>query len=187
MILFGSTNKVMEECQTTPNSIYNESPLFYSKPVGISTTMAEEPGAAAYTHGTQIYLSEDLMDMCIKHKLYAADLQNLLAHEVFHCLTRCNPDFRADMYELIHFTVQDGEYELPASVLEYYISNPDVEHHNAYATFDIGGTPTDCYAVAKIVHGRFCLCQLFPLHVPVCRAGRLQRQHPVRDGIRNRP
>ena len=111
----------------------------------ISTTTDEEPGAAAYTHGTQIYLNEAFMDMCTKHKKYGADFQRLLAHEVFHCLTRCNPAFRADMYALIHFTVQDEEYKLPASVSEYYISNPDVEHHNAFATFNIDGKPVDCY------------------------------------------
>ena len=54
-------------------------------------------------------------------------------HEIFHCLTRCNPDFRAEMYKLIHFTVQEKEYSLPPSVFEYHISNPDVEHHNSYA------------------------------------------------------
>ena len=32
-------------------------------------------------------------------------------------------------------TITDTEYELPPCVLERYISNPDVEHHNSYATF----------------------------------------------------
>ncbi len=62
-----------------------------------------------------------------------------------HCLTRYNPKFRADMYLLIHFTVTDTEYKIPPSVLERYISNPDVEHHNSYATFMIDGKPIDCF------------------------------------------
>ena len=66
-------------------------------------------------------------------------------HEIFHCLTRCNPDFRAEMYKLIHFTVQEKEYSLPPSVFEYHISNPDVEHHNSYATFSINGQNIDCF------------------------------------------
>lgn len=49
------------------------------------------------------------------------------------------------MYSLIHFTVTDTEYELPPCVLERYISNPDVEHHNSYATFLIDGELIDCY------------------------------------------
>ncbi len=51
------------------------------------------------------------------------------------------------MYSIIHFTVQDQEYALPPSVSEKYISNPDVEHHNAYATFKINGEDTDCFTV----------------------------------------
>lgn len=51
------------------------------------------------------------------------------------------------MYKIIHFTVQDKEYAIPPSVMEYYISNPDVEHHNAYAEFIINGKPVDCYMV----------------------------------------
>ena len=49
------------------------------------------------------------------------------------------------MFSLIHFTVTDTEYELPPCVLERYISNPDVEHHNSYATFLIDGELIDCY------------------------------------------
>ena len=72
-------------------------------------------------------------------------MNKLLYHELFHCLTRSNPQFRADMYSLIHFTVTDTVYELPSCVLERYISNPDVEHHDSYATFLIDGEPIDCY------------------------------------------
>lgn len=111
----------------------------------ICTTMQEEGGMKAYTHGTQIYLGESFLNSYIGKEEYDPYLLYVLSHEVFHCLTRCNPGFRADMYQLIHFTVQDKEYELPPSVLERYISNPDVEHHNAYATFIIDGEPIDCF------------------------------------------
>ncbi len=114
--------------------------------VFIRTTMLEENGAFGYTHGTQIYL-------CSLLEQYAAypmeqvgePIATILAHELFHCLTRCNPEFRKDMYSIIHFTVADQDYQLPPSVLEYYIANPDVEHHNSYATFLIDGKETDCY------------------------------------------
>ena len=111
----------------------------------ICTTMKEECDASAYTHGTQIYLKGDFIESCKGDSDRENYLLYVMAHELFHCLTRCNPDFRADMYQMIHFTVQEKEYELPPSVLEYYISNPDVEHHNAYATFEIDGKPIDCY------------------------------------------
>lgn len=72
-------------------------------------------------------------------------VREIFWHETFHCLTRCNPDFRAEMYKLIHFTVQDKDFPLPASVAEYHISNPDVEHHNSYATFIIDDQNIDCF------------------------------------------
>lgn len=116
----------------------------------VKTTAFEEGEAGGYTHGTQIYLSEYLLEEALygdeetkEDFLYALDL--ILWHELFHCLTRCNPDFREKMYELIHFTVTDEDYPLPPSVFEYHISNPDVEHHNSYATFRIDGQDVDCF------------------------------------------
>ena len=114
----------------------------------IKTTMAEECGASAYTHGTQIYISGAAL------KKYLFDVPDgkmdsfmryIFWHEVFHCLTRCNPDFRAQAYKLIHFTVREEDYPLPPSVFEYHISNPDVEHHNSFATFVINGQNIDCF------------------------------------------
>ncbi len=112
----------------------------------IKTTMKEEMGASGYTHGTQIYISGDRMQAAIAGEEGADDyMAEFLWHELFHCLTRCNPDFRAEAYKLIHFTVVDKDYTLPPSVFEYHISNPDVEHHNSYATFRINGEDIDCF------------------------------------------
>ncbi|SCW65625.1 hypothetical protein SAMN02910456_02409 [Ruminococcaceae bacterium YRB3002] len=49
------------------------------------------------------------------------------------------------MYSLIHFTITGSDFPLPPSVLEYHITNPDVEHHDAYATFCINGENIDCF------------------------------------------
>ena len=114
----------------------------------IKTDMEIESGAGGYTHGTQIYLNKDMVTVYALMNIIPGSGQymyEVLYHELFHCLTRCNPRFRADMYSLIHFTVIDKEYELPPSVLERFISNPDVEHHNSYATFLIDGQQIDCY------------------------------------------
>ena len=116
--------------------------------VFINADMQMESGASGYTHGTQIYLNGDLVSIyAFMNVIPGAGeyMDKLLYHELFHCLTRNNARFRADMYSLIHFTVTDTEYELPSCVLERYISNPDVEHHNSYATFLIDGNPVDCY------------------------------------------
>ena len=113
--------------------------------VFVCTTMKEELGAAAYTHGTQIYIGKETMESFAGDGKYYEEMEYILAHEVFHCLTRSNPDFRADMYKIIHFTVQEKEYVIPPSVMDYYISNPDVSHHNAYAEFIINGKPVNCF------------------------------------------
>ena len=116
----------------------------------VKTTMAEEGGAGGYTHGTKIFLSSELLDAVINAKEEEKDellslTKEILWHELFHCLTRCNPEFRAKMYELINFTVKDKDFNIPKSVFEYHISNPDVEHHNSYATFRINGKDVDCF------------------------------------------
>lgn len=112
----------------------------------IQTTMAEECGAGGYTHGVQIYLSSELLQGAVQEpEIYAEFLESLFWHELFHCLTRCNPDFRADMYRIIRFTVEDEDFPLPPSVFEYHISNPDVEHHNAWASFLIDGEEVKCF------------------------------------------
>lgn len=116
--------------------------------VFIKTTMEEELGASGYTHGTQIYLNATVISAYSLMEILPETAQladELLCHEIFHCLTRNNPEFREDMYSLINFTVVDSDFEIPDSVFEYHITNPDVEHHNSYATFIIDGKEVDCF------------------------------------------
>lgn len=115
--------------------------------VFIKTDMTVEGMAASgYTHGTQIYLnSTNIMISVIPEA--GNYFEQLLWHELFHCLTRNNPEFRSEMYSIIHFTVTGTEYELPPCIKDLYRSNPDVEHHNSYATFNINGQDIDCFVV----------------------------------------
>lgn len=65
----------------------------------IAADMALESGANGYTHGTEIYLNGvavkifTLLDLIPGQKT----LDELLWHELFHCLTRCDAGFRAQM------------------------------------------------------------------------------------------
>lgn len=118
--------------------------------VMIKTTMKEEPGAGAYTHGTQIYFGSMIFEGALSDDKDVREsrreyIRVVLWHELFHCLTRCNPDFREEMYKLVHFEVVGKDYELPPCVQEYHISNPDVEHHNSFATFHINGEDIKCF------------------------------------------
>lgn len=114
--------------------------------VFVKTTQDEESGSLAYTRGTHIFFGDLLMRLLASEdEMSTTYAEGILWHELFHCLTRCDPDFRRDMYSIIHFRVQEEDYELPASISEYFITNPDVEHHDACATFIIDGQAVDCF------------------------------------------
>lgn len=117
---------------------------YLDKIIYIKTDMDLEGGHSGYTHRNEIYLnSTNIMFSVFPGAGKYFD--HLLWHELFHCLSRNNRDFRADMYSLIHFTVVDYDYELPPCVRDKSFSNPDVEHHNSHATFIINGHETDCF------------------------------------------
>ena len=112
----------------------------------VKTTMLEEAGAGGYTHGTQIYADASILAGGVSgDEFYLSYLSFFFWHELFHCLTRANRDFQREMYAIIHFTIQEEDFPLPVSVFEYHISNPDVEHHNSYASFLIDGKMIDCF------------------------------------------
>ena len=113
----------------------------------VRTTMAEEGDAAAYTHGTQVYLGEWILSlMGMEEEGLRLKGATVFAHELFHCITRCNPAFRTDMYDILGFTVEEEDYVFPDEVKRLLISNPDV-HHNAHATFVINGEAKECVVV----------------------------------------
>ena len=104
----------------------------------MKTTMMEEGGAGGYTREDFIVLQSGL------DKSDPKDVELLLAHELFHVLTRRCPAFRKDMYALIGFKIADKEFEFPADLADKRITNPDVNRFDSYATFNIQGKPTDC-------------------------------------------
>ena len=124
------------------NLPFNEEIIF------IKSTQKEENGSLAYTHGTQIYLGKNIFnyfdEINIRKKFY---FESVFWHELFHCITRSNKIFRKDMYQIIHFTVMEKDFIIPKSIYDISISNPDVEHHDSYATFSINGKNIDCYMV----------------------------------------
>ena len=118
----------------------------------IKSTQKEENGSLAYTHSTQIYLGEEVIET-MKNKgniEVKFEIDQLFWHEIFHCMTRTNTVFRKEMYKIIHFTVMDKDFIIPKEIYEISISNPDVEHHDSYATFNINGKNIDCYMVLTV-------------------------------------
>lgn len=132
-----SAKESVEESVKQMNEMIQENgynlPLPASVPF-IRTSMREEGGAAAYTRKDGIVMGYRAHYMGVE----------LVAHELFHTLTRNNPKFKKEMYNLIGFKILKKEIEVPVSFKNKIITNPDVEHHNAYATFTINGEKKDC-------------------------------------------
>lgn len=105
----------------------------------IKTTMEEEGGAAAYTRGDVICIGEGYLK-----KISTPRLAKLLAHELFHVLTRDNKDFRKSMYEIIGFNILDKEFKFADDVKDKFISNPDVNSYDNYAMLNVEGETRPC-------------------------------------------
>lgn len=116
----------------------------------IKTTMEDEGGAAAYTSQNQIYLQDDFLSQV---KGYEFQFEVILCHEMFHCLTRQNADFKAKIYGVIGAEVMEKEIEFPKEVREKLLSNPDVESFDSYATFTINGEKKKCVVFPYLVRG----------------------------------
>ena len=83
----------------------------------IKTTGAEE-GNIAYTRGKAIVLPKSILHAPKR------ELQRLLAHEIFHILSRTISKLRNPLYEVIGFHYC-GEIELPSALRARKMTNPD--------------------------------------------------------------
>ncbi len=84
--------------------------------VTLIKTTGREEGDAAYTRGTSIILPAS--------KAAARNIDTLLAHELFHVLSRHDTETRERLYQLIGFR-KCGELKLPADLQARRLTNPD--------------------------------------------------------------
>lgn len=101
----------------------------------IKTSMQEEGGADAYTRKNWIAISENVLN-----NAQETQLKSLVAHELFHILTRYDLNFKKAVYQTIGFTVLDREIIFPTDLMEKRISNPDISRYDSYAPFTVNGT-----------------------------------------------
>ena len=110
----------------------------------VKSSGEEAVGSAGYTSRGAIFLNW----IVFRPEYYTDGMfRELFVHELFHCLSRLFPEYKEAMYSLIHFKLLDEEIDIPEEIRNQIIANPDVEHHNSYATFTIGGEKKDCYLV----------------------------------------
>ena len=118
----------------------------------VRTTMEEEGNAGAYTHKTEIYVGERILKKGIpqdgddeatteSNRLY---FNYVIAHELFHCLTRNSPKFRSQMYSIIGFTTTGSDFAFSPDIQNNILINPDVEQLDNYAEFTINGVKRNC-------------------------------------------
>lgn len=124
--------------------------------VFIKTDMEDEGGAGGFTHKNEIYLTSSVVKAVVDalqgNDTYPPEYleylsiytPGLIAHEVFHTLTRNDARFRQQMYSLIGFTVMDHEIAFGPTVRNLILQNPDVERFDNWAEFTINGQKRRC-------------------------------------------
>ncbi len=166
-----------ERLNATFRKLGYEAP-FTNEVVIVKTTMREQFGAGGYTRGKTIYLNMDNLD--------APDdfLDMIMAHELFHVLTRSDPLFKEKMYETIGFKMCEA-VEFPDEMRSHIMNNPDVESFDAKAVFTIDGKPTEAVIVAYLPDlgrkGRGALRSMRAAVVPVDDPGRAIMAEQVPD------
>lgn len=126
--------------------------------VFIKSNMADEGYAGGYTHKNEIYLSSYVLGYATRasqgeygdldREYFLHFTHELVAHEIFHVLTRGDAQFRQRIYSLVGFTVMDHDVEFGPAVRSVLESNPDVEHYDNWAEFTIGGVKRRCILTA---------------------------------------
>ena len=108
--------------------------LNWPEPILLVKISGEVDGGAAYTRGATIALPPQ------KLALPDAAFERLLLHELFHVLSRHNPKLRDQLYAIVGFQ-PCGPVELPPSMRERAITNPDAPLRNWCAELTIDGRP----------------------------------------------
>jgi len=81
-------------------------------------TTGKEEGGAPYTRANAVVLPQSVLPAP------AARLQQLIAHELFHIISRTNPSLREKLYEAIGF-VKCAELPFPPELKPRKLTNPD--------------------------------------------------------------
>jgi hypothetical protein len=133
-----------EERQKVQASVEEIQPLLRDLPLSFPTTVhvikttGAEEGRAAYTRGMAIVIPKSELAKSQK------ELEKLICHELFHILSRQNPELREKLYEIIGFT-QCDEIEFPRELTSRKITNPDAPRNDHFIRLEIGGQ--QCLAV----------------------------------------
>ena len=114
-------------------------------------TTGEDESGAAYTRGAAIVLPRR------SKPLKPEVLERLLAHELFHVISRHDPELRQRLYAIIGFQPCNS-IELPEAIAPRRITNPDAPTIDYYVTIERPrervDAPTESEAVEETVENR---------------------------------
>lgn len=100
-------------------------------------TTGREESDAAYSRGAGIVLSNSQLTMS------DGALERLVAHELFHVVSRNNPDLRRKLYAIVGFH-PCREVPLPAELAARRITNPDAPGLDCWVELTVDGRPARC-------------------------------------------
>ena len=99
----------------------------------VKTTGRDESGAA-YTRGRAIVFP------AAKLKAEPMAIQRIICHELFHILSRANPDLKERLYQAIGFKKCPG-VQFPASLASRRLTNPDAPTNEHCIRVQVDGEP----------------------------------------------
>lgn len=103
----------------------------------IKTTCAEEAGLGlAYTRQNYIVMSEKELQKKYEH------VRKVIIHELFHIISRNDPELRKKMYKIIGFNMCN-EISHPAEIADRRMTNPDCPVSDSYISLSKDGKNTD--------------------------------------------
>ena len=109
-----AVEKAVDAIQTPLSSLA----IRLQSPVNLLHTTGREESGAAYTRGNEIIFPTRELGSRNKPPT------KLLAHELFHVISRQHPDLRDQLYQLIGFE-KANPIKLPANLSHLRITNPD--------------------------------------------------------------
>ncbi|MDP8162312.1 DUF4157 domain-containing protein [Pasteurella skyensis] len=120
------------------NELIKQKAFHFTLPniVFIKSSMQTEGGADGYTRGNLIVLKDELVSK------ENQELKHLIVHELFHILTRYNPNLRAELYSIIGFHLMN-DISLPSPLKDNLISNPDAPFDDSYIKLNVAGQEID--------------------------------------------
>lgn len=104
----------------------------------VKTSGKEEGGAEGYTRSNYIVLK-----LGVDSNEF---LEKIIIHELFHVLTRNNPEFREEMYKIIGFNLM-MPVEYPEELKKYRITNPDASQTDSYISVNVENNELECMMI----------------------------------------